>query len=521
MHRLSRRLAVGGVVVAALVACPLAANAASAVSAKVFAPDVSVAPGTSSDTYIPVFGAGQVHNLTLTFDASALPAHVSLDTSDSDDCEPAGSTVTCHLLDTDLDGVQTGMDITLKADGSAQPGNTGKLKVTVDSDETSPVTSTATIRVAEGVDLTAGPNIDVDTAPGKHVPAALTVKNSGTTTVHGAYLVMFGEDAFGFGTRYRNCVYVDALGEAYCQFDSDLAAGQTYGLSSRLDLAVAGDAQAPFIAGVDVSWMTPQDWADEKGRLVGIGAPQDGPHGTSPALTLVAVSTPNVETTPQTDVNPDDNHSDVTVHITGHNYGDFEAIGAKADGGAGATVTVKVGVLNHGPAAIRGSRSGNAAYNIDVTIPSGTTATAVPSACGPIVDGHLDVDNLGKPGFGEYGCSSRDTILAGQRILVQFTLHLDKALTNVKGKVVVSQPTDAVGLDNLWDNNTANNTADIVINPPGGVGGGNGGDNGSDGSLPVTGSNTPMIAGIGVLVLGVGVLLFWLGRRRRRPTTVA
>ncbi|HEX7745257.1 MAG TPA: LPXTG cell wall anchor domain-containing protein, partial [Micromonosporaceae bacterium] len=71
------------------------------------------------------------------------------------------------------------------------------------------------------------------------------------------------------------------------------------------------------------------------------------------------------------------------------------------------------------------------------------------------------------------------------------------------------------------DTNPANDTATLVVNaaPGGGDGGngdgGNGGGAGDGGTLPITGSATGLIAGVGVLLLAAGVGGYVVARRRR------
>jgi LPXTG-motif cell wall-anchored protein len=170
----------------------------------------------------------------------------------------------------------------------------------------------------------------------------------------------------------------------------------------------------------------------------------------------------------------------------------------------GATVTIKVGLKNHGPAAIREGRAGDPTYSADVVFPKGVTTTAVPQDCLPVVNGTIDGDDQGKPGFGAYDCMAYQKVGVGDTVLISFSLRIDKALTDAKGSIVVGQPTAGDSADG-WDHHLANNTADIVINP-----------SGDSGSLPVTGSNAFAIAAVGALVVAAGVMLVWFGRRRRR-----
>jgi LPXTG-motif cell wall-anchored protein len=507
-RRLAQRLVAGGVAAAAAVlALPPAAQAADPVQATAFLPNVSVAPGGSSQQMVLIAGSGSVHNLKVTFDTSGLPAHVTLSALDDfDDCVTNGDTMICDAIgDADLSRYDSNMQVEIAAATAAAVGDTGNLKVTVESDETKPTTTTSTVRVAEGVNLSAGAQIDASLAPGAHLHAAPTVQNSGATVAHGAVLVTFAEDAFDYATRYSNCVYVAELFEAYCEFDEDLQPGQAYALSEPLDFKVAADSQAPSEVFSDVIWNTTQDWSDERDRLDALGIDQSGPHGTAPALQLVPVKAPAIATkASQTDVDPSDNYSGVLVRVTGRNDADYEALGATVHGAAGSTQTLKVGLKNHGPAAIRETRVGDDSYSMLVTFPSGVTPTVVDDRCTPFANGRLveDVDP-GTPGYHQYGCSDTTKVSSGDTVLISFTVKLNQDLADAKGSVQVGQPT-ATGDNPGWDDNSSNNTAAIVINPSSG-----------SGSLPVTGSNAIAIGGAGAAAVALGGLLFWLGRRRR------
>ena len=62
----------------------------------------------------------------------------------------------------------------------------------------------------------------------------------------------------------------------------------------------------------------------------------------------------------------------------------------------------------------------------------------------------------------------------------------------------------------------ANDTAKVVVNAaPGGDGGQGGGGQGDGGTLPITGSSTALIAGVGALLLAAGAAGYVVSRRRR------
>jgi hypothetical protein len=106
-------------------------------------------------------------------------------------------------------------------------GETGTVKVTYSADGVAPVSRTAAVTVAEGVDLAAGPATEVTAKPGKSFDAALQVQNNTDKAVHGT-AVIFGTDyAFSSIKQFGNCFYGGGQVNA-CTFDQDLEPGATY-----------------------------------------------------------------------------------------------------------------------------------------------------------------------------------------------------------------------------------------------------------------------------------------------------
>ena len=99
-----------------------------------------------------------------------------------------------------------------------------------------------------------------------------------------------------------------------------------------------------------------------------------------------------------------------------------------------------------------------------------------------------------------------------------FSLKILKVTTGAKGTVSLN---DKFADPAVYpDDNAADNSADVIINPGDGAGGNSSGGNSSGGNssggggLPVTGAATGAIAAAGVLVLVLGLVLVLLGRRR-------
>jgi hypothetical protein len=514
----ARRLLAGcGLAAAGLLAVgPTAAVAATTPYIQTVVPDTTAAPGSGGSTVEPViFGAGVASHAVMTFDLSDVPAGVTATVADPQnfDCTTAATMITCtDYVPMDLtSGQWSGPSVAMLVTSAARLGATGTVHTTITADGDATFKTDSKVTVGEGVDLTAGPNQTFTPKPGGVFHPSVAVHNSGSTTAHGAAIWL--ESEYGLVTkRYSNCLYGNP-GMTICTFDEDLAPGKTYGFSPTLDFQVSADTLAPSAMGVTLNWMTPQDWTDLKARFTRLGLPLPTTPGTDGQLTLTQVSSAAMSVNPpQTDTNPNDNYVAYDVNVTGSNPADLAALGATASGGAGATVHVNLGVKNNGPAMVRATRSGSPIVVPFITIPAGTTATAVPSVCAPATDeNNADWANVGKPGAAKYLCLTYTTLMAGDTWSLPFTLHID-TVSNATGTVALyGQPQFGRG---NWtgDTNTANDTATIAINPTGGGGGGGGG------GLPVTGTKIGLIGTSGILVLVVGVVLRILARRRRIAT---
>jgi hypothetical protein len=301
-----------------------------------------------------------------------------------------------------------------------------------------------------------------------------------------------GSSEASYQPQYSNCVYTDV--QFYCVFDQDLAVGKQYGPASPIAVRLGKDAPAPSKFDTYADWQTPDDDATYTASIRNHG----GKPGTGPALRLVEKTSSALRATvPQTDVSAVDNFTHVNVNVTGKNEPDLAAIQTIVRGDTGETVTAKIAIKNLGPAVIDDLNSFPTAY---VVLPAGTTVAKLDHNC-------LAVD--GKAG--ELRCLSVG-LTVGQTATWTLDLKLGAAGT---GRITARIET---GEDGVFgpDHNLANNTADLLINPPGGVGGGSaGGTGGTGGGLPITGPGATLAVGAGVVLLLAGVAAFTVARRRR------
>jgi LPXTG-motif cell wall-anchored protein len=449
----------------------------------------------------------ELRNLTFAFDAAGLAGVATLAVKSPSDCATTGTVTTCTLpVVAPVDQFGLAFDsYVVRAAATAPVGKAGTLKVTVSADGFAAVSRKATVTVGEGVDLANASDLETTGAPGATVGAALSVRNMGKTVVNGAVLWLGADFALEFATRYRNCEYVGHL--VKCRFTADLNPGVTYQVKESMPFTVRTDTLAPHDTFAQFAWSTVADDANSGDGFADLHPVP----GTAPALLLVPDLHPSAKTGDQTDVHPDDNGGVLTVHVTGDNKADLAAVGATLHGAVGETVTANLGVKNLGPATIEFANGDEQITAGRVVVPTQTTAVTVPKECVPVVDGKPDFAHPGQAGAREYQCAGAiDFMPAGASTVWAFALRID-APGEGRGSVRINLGDD--GPDFADDSNRADDTAQILVNPAA-AGGGSGGTGGGTG-LPVTGSDTALLAGAGLVLVALGALGFVVGRRRR------
>ncbi|GAA3929063.1 DUF11 domain-containing protein [Actinoplanes auranticolor] len=413
------------------------------------------------------------------------------------DCDTAGPRTTCTydtLNVSIIDAYPAFLD--LKAAPGAVAGATGTYAVTVEAAGLSRA-ATGEVTVAEAVNLVAGPEITLAGDAGSTLALSPTVRNAGSRVVRGAVLSSSsGSRSASYRPQYSNCVYTDV--EFYCVFDRELAAGKQYAPAAPVSVRLGADAPAPSTFDTYAEWQTPDDAADSMAAIRRRG----GKPGTGPALQLVEKASAARRAVPQTEVSAVDNFTHVVVDVTGRNLPDLAAIGTTVRGEAGETVTATIGVKNLGPAVIDAWDRFPSAH---VVLPAGTAVAEADRNCVP-VDGKA----------GEYRC------LSGGLAVGETATWALKITISGTGRGTITARTETAE-DGVYgpDRNAANNTAELLINPPAGTGdatggGGEGGDTGGEGGgLPVTGVNATLAAGAGVALLLAGATAVVVTRRRR------
>lgn len=408
----------------------------------------------------------------------------------------------------------------VRAGAGATAGETGGVTVTLSSTGQAPVVAHGKIRVADEVQLVAGPGETFRRDPGQAVDVPLTVSVAGDRAADGAALRLATDYAFTPTAHYSNCLYWD-LGPTTCWFDQQLQAGATY--TAALPYKIRPDTEAKQKSINDLTWMTRDQLADYRAYLNennfgDLGYPSKGP---VLKLTKVAGTAGRARAALQADPDLTDNATRVEVLVGGKNEADIQADGnfiAGSSTAVGEPVSLSLGFEDLGPAALDTTHLGYLPAYVDVTIPPGTTATFASDGCVPFDrDGVPDPASAGKPGFTSYSCTDWPVLALKTYHTFAIGLRVDKVVPNAKSTIVVNGKCQCHPQRYTKDPNLSNNTRTIVLNPTGGTGTGSGGEGG--GGLPNTGpAGAIWIAGVALLLAGAAGVLF--ARRRRTRFTV-
>jgi hypothetical protein len=512
LHHHARRLIAGAGLAGTLVAVtamPASAHRAPA-DIDIYLGASTVAAGRPGVETSPILFASEpvsLDGLTVSFDSTALAGVATVAGAEGEDCTAAtpARLVCTRAFPVELreGGVGGVFDVVITAAPGAKAGDTGTLRVTLAAKGVKPITTQARVRVAEGIDLAAGASITANARPGGSFEAPMTVRNAGRATVRGATVLFFNDYAFQARGSFRNCTYVEGQVRS-CTFDQALAPGTAYRLGVPYQLRK--DTAAPGGAFGESQWLTPAERDDFTEYLDQFGYTLGTP-GTGGTLKLTRTGQARAQAVPQTDVDPDNNWTNIEVDVRGKQGSDLSAVGDEVSGEAGATVEATVGVRNLGPATIDWNRSGEVIARVDVAVPAGSTVVTVPDGCRQVVGGAVDWDAPVQPGARAYRCESGSVFQAGTSETFRFGLRIDEVVPNAAGVVAVNNPCECPQFDKDLDR--GNNRAALVVNPTAG-------DGGQGGGLPVTGPAGTAVAVGGLLLLFVGGGSVFLARRRTR-----
>ncbi|MFI6267594.1 LPXTG cell wall anchor domain-containing protein [Micromonospora zamorensis] len=497
----------------------VAASATPAVAAVEIEPyfqDTTLAVGATKTNRLLLYAdePTTLNDVSVRYDYRSLASKITITPVDGQECAaPEPGVLVCEerfgVSLSELpplgSGIHRGVTerVNMAATQDAQVGDSGDVVVSFQAAGGQRGSYTSQVRIGEGVDLAGGPFTTHSSKPGGKVSVPLAVSNAGKKTITGFVAVFDLSYSVRTRDRFSNCLYSDDH-LISCEFDEEIPVGE--GLSTTLNLELAKDTYAPTNQAGYAEFMTTADFEDLTRVREAVGS-RAAARGNGPKLTL-AEAPIRARQADQTDVGPGYDYTGWTIKVTGRNGTDLAAIGDALRGRAGAVVTATVGFRNNGPATLdKVNADWEAATHTVVELPPGTTAVEVPASC-----------QL-RPGTRTYQCASEMLLVAGKTYTMEFRLRIDKVIPNARGAVLVNAPCECPAGGSFEDDiKPANDRATIVVNAAQGGGGGGGQGDGSDGdgggALPITGSPTGLIAGVGGLLLVAGVGVCLLARRR-------
>ncbi|MEV6971320.1 hypothetical protein AB0M47_40110 [Hamadaea sp. NPDC051192] len=445
--------------------------------------------------------------ITATYDVTDLADVATVwdaGTSPEVTCTRAGAIVTC-VADEAYIGEQDPFSyyLRIKPLPGAVPDTSGVVKITVSSPHFGTITQTAKVTVAEVIDLAAVVPPKSTAEPGDSFTVPLRVVNVGSPTIHGVVAYFRAGVFIEAGQKYSNCTYAGNSPRS-CRFDTDLRPGREYQVDLPLKISDAG--VAPRDGGEAVTWYTPARYAGLEKWLNSLDGEVLGKPGVGGKLSLRELAPAASSAQTQIDINGG-GYADIPIDIVG--MPDISASRGTASGAVGAKVQVKVRAVNRGKAVIRFAPDEPV---LDFIVPTGATVTTAPQSCRPLTSG--GVGGNGAPGGREYRCYRYKTNLGPKRTLTYlFELRLDRAGT-LRGteRIVTTRTAEEFA---KIDTDPSNNEAEIVLTAraPGAPGGG---DPAEDDGLPITGAPVALITAAGLLLIGIGFVLFQATRSRRR-----
>jgi hypothetical protein len=437
-----------------------------------------------------------------------IPGEVTL--ADPPGCTQAGTEITCAWASAVY--VDVVIPLTFRATAAAQAPGQVTVTFWMSSDTETGIKSTASVTIGDSIDLVTEAPRTVQAHAEQHVGVPLKVTNLGSRTVAGMRITLYLSASL-LPQTFDNCSPpepTDVIGSQsmVCEFPDLIAPGQAVALddgSGGFGVDVAGDSPPNEFVYLDAQGLSEAPAA---------GAPATSrPRAASGRKLRLVPAGSSTAVDPPVDNDPADNFSKVTVQVI-DSHRDIEMIGATASGRVGDTVTIKVGLVDNGPAAL--DNLTNSGYAFAFLVPKSTQVTDAPLNCASDLAGSdVPIFAWGRAGGASYLCVQNHGFVAPHSPeLLEFTLKIMNVVPNDKGNVATLAQTPAL----VWrvpsadDDNPGNDIADVVINPS------NTAPAGGTGlaSLPVTGAPLAVIAMVGGLILVAGAGLVLLSRTRRR-----
>jgi LPXTG-motif cell wall-anchored protein len=464
------------------------------------------AAGATGRVYIVYADSHGIRHGNLTFDVSQIAKFAKFEAlytgtgggPGPTDCPVSGTQITCALPDGDS---WTAIEVIVEPTGGATGATHGAVSITAKADNADTTTATSTVKVVDAPDLAVYTSFThTNQKPGDKVNIPIVVANNGSRDADGLTFT-FTLDHGLIPESYSDCAYATPnkyVTVVTCTTNLNLPAGQLVTLDAGFSATIAADAYGS----TNATWVvTAQgDSPPVAQSLLSKAQTRAADHRLSDGAKVGPISKkPAVTTRAAPDVNMIDNS--MTARYTVANTVDIAAVGATTTAAPGSTINVAVGGKNTGHGSVRMEGGpGSPAFKLTFVVPSGTETVTVPDGCnGEIAPGNY---GPGDPGKASYECYSNDALYIGETYTVTFGLKVSGALPGTGSVSVLSYAADGP------DANPSNDKASVVINA--------GAPSPSAApSLPVTGTQTALIAGAGAAVLAAGAVLFMVARRRR------
>lgn len=509
------------------------------------------APGETAEAYLPTYsitaGAGPAgpgklvqmraygprdpragDRLTVAVDATAAAAVLTVEGAD-ESCTTEKAVTTCVTTYDSALGEFPRIPIRMRVVAGVAVGAEASLTLTASGEGLRSTTRETPVRViASGSDLDGEDSKLTDVQAGQSLPLRPAFRVNGDVPVSRVALSMRNtHDSFTPTERYSNCWYRKLsveFSEMYCEFELDLAPGESAQIAAETPVVLKAAADLPRRWTTDLAYRfegrpasaVPQGWTAGDGTRLELRK--------RPEAARVAA---------QQALRGDGDGDGLVTIVTGDHAADLSATGATISAEVGATVPVRVGLHNAGPAHVfsdpeqEGADWGGAGYPVlpvaVVTLPEGTQVVSI--AKGP--PGFKAECRLTGP---SYVCSSPSGLAVGATWTFEFRVTVT-ASRAASGSVVVR----GGGNDPAPGNNTARidltaagatpgatpgsdpgagptpdaGTSTTPEAAPGGAGGG------AASGLPVTGPSGLLTVVAGLGVAAIGALLFVAARRRR------
>lgn len=476
-------LAAGLVAVLATVSVPAAADDSHEVALQLHAPSTfhmynadEGAEATNDDFVVPVAvtagDGGPARNVKVVVDTSGLAGVARAGKGGYGNCTGDGPVFTCEYGDVQNGDGEANAPFTLHGENGVEPGDSGTVTYTATADNAAPVTGIT--RMTVGGPTLHSPKKEQAVkglTPGKSVPLTPRFANhSRFTTERGVALHITAQDGLLVTSHPDNCYFDIAFTSAWCTFPTKAAPGTAYRTSSPI-----GYTAAPGKLTGSLSY----NWSSEPEKPDGLSV-----RGTGATLTLTTTADRGL-----TGVS-----SGVSAETTVQ--ADYEPVTATVRGRVGSTVTVRLGLRDHGPGRLTDSET---LGGFEVVPPEGTTVTSIPFVFEDS-GGKWACERPEKPG-GAFVCDIGTEDFSyvrheGGTTAVEFHIRIDRQVPGARGTVRTYNP---------YDRTPGNDTADIPLE--------------ASPALPFSGPALPFqnpgLWAAGAVVVAVLVALF---RRRRRAS---